>query len=312
METRTVFQALQQNVDLFGRPAKKFYEDLSEWAEDEEQKKLLTSLSTPEGAVDFKRRAEVETVTYADLLEEFTSAHPPIEELVKMIPPTKRREYSVSSSQKVHPNSVHLLVVVVDWKDQRDRERFGQCTRYLSHLDIGDVVTVSLKPSVMKLPPRSEQPIIMAGLGTGLAPFRAFVEERAWQKAQGMKIGAVMLYLGSRHQKEEYLYGEEWEAYRDAGIITTLGQAFSRDQPKKVYIQDVMRSTMTDIKTALMAQEGSFYLCGPTWPVPDVQEVLEEAIRAHAEAEGNAASSVESSKVIEELKDAHRYVLEVY
>lgn len=309
METRTVFQALQQNVDLFGRPAKKFYEDLSVWAEDEGQKKLLTSLGTPEGAVDFKRRAEVETVTYADLLEEFTSAHPPIEELVKLIPPTKRREYSVSSSQKVHPNSVHLLVVVVDWKDQRDRERFGQCTRYLSNLEIGEAVTVSLKPSVMKLPPRPEQPIIMAGLGTGLAPFRAFVEERAWQKAQGMEIGAVMLYLGSRHQKEEYLYGEEWEAYRDAGIITTLGQAFSRDQPKKVYIQDVMRSTMTDIKTALMGQEGSFYLCGPTWPVPDVQEVLEEAIRAHAEGEG---IKLESNKVIEELKDSHRYVLEVY
>lgn len=309
METRTVFQALQQNVDLFGRPAKKFYEDLSVWAEDEHQKKLLTSLGTPEGAVDFKRRAEVETVTYADLLEEFTSARPPIEELVKLIPPTKRREYSVSSSQKVHPNSVHLLVVVVDWKDQRDRERFGQCTRYLSHLEIGDCVTVSLKPSVMKLPPRPEQPIIMAGLGTGLAPFRAFVEERAWQRAQGHEIGAVMLYLGSRHQKEEYLYGEEWEAYRDAGIITTLGQAFSRDQPKKVYIQDVMRSTLQDIKTALMGQEGSFYLCGPTWPVPDVQEVLEEAIRAHAEDDGR---KVESNKVIEDLKETHRYVLEVY
>lgn len=309
METRTVFQALQQNVDLFGRPSKKFYEDLSVWATNESEKKTLTSLGTPEGVVDFKRRAEVETVTYADLLEEFVSARPPIEELVKLIPPTKRREYSVSSSQKVHPNSVHLLVVVVDWKDQRDRERFGQCTRYLSHLEIGDLVTVSLKPSVMKLPAKPEQPIIMAGLGTGLAPFRAFVEERAWQKAQGMDIGAVMLYLGSRHQKEEYLYGEEWEAYRDAGIITTLGQAFSRDQPKKVYIQDVMRSTLSDIKTALMAQEGSFYLCGPTWPVPDVQEVLEEAIRAHAEAEGK---KVESNKVIEELKDSHRYVLEVY
>lgn len=309
METRTVFQALQQNVDLFGRPGKKFYEDLGVWAEDEAQKKLLTSLGTPEGVVDFKRRSEVETITYADLLEEFTSARPPVEELVKLIPPTKRREYSVSSSQKVHPNSVHLLVVVVDWRDQRDRERFGQCTRYLSHLEIGDCVTVSLKPSVMKLPARSEQPIIMAGLGTGLAPFRAFVEERAWQKAQGMEIGAVMLYLGSRHQKEEYLYGEEWEAYRDAGIITTLGQAFSRDQPKKVYIQDVMRSTLAEIETALLGQEGSFYLCGPTWPVPDVQEVLEEAIRSHHATKG---SKVESNKVIEELKDTHRYVLEVY
>ncbi|BFZ56642.1 sulfite reductase [NADPH] flavoprotein component [Savitreella phatthalungensis] len=308
-ETRTVQQAFEQNIDLFGRPAKKFYESLATYASDEKQRKVLSSLSTPEGAVDFKRRAEVETVTYADLLEEFSSARPPLEDLVQLIPPTKRREYSISSSQKVHENSVHLLVVVVDWKDQRDRERFGHCTRYLSNLEIGEKVTVSLKPSVMKLPPRPEQPIIMAGLGTGLAPFRAFVEERAWQKARGEKIGAVMLYLGSRHQKEEYLYGEEWEAYRDAGIITLLGQAFSRDQPKKVYIQDIMRSTIADIQQALIGQEGSFYLCGPTWPVPDVQEVLEEAIRNQANQDGN---KVESNKVIEELKDAHRYVLEVY
>ena len=66
----------------------------------------------------------------------------------------------------------------------------------------------------------------MAGLGTGLAPFRAFVQERAWQRQQGMPIGDVFLYMGSRHQREEYLYGEEWEAYQDAGIITLLGRAF--------------------------------------------------------------------------------------
>ena len=98
------------------------------------------------------------------------------------------------------------MVVVVNWVDPRGRTRFGQATKYLWKLKPGSPVTVSIKPSVMKLPPKSTQPLIMAGLGTGLAPFRAFVQERALQRALGRKIGPVFLYMGSRHQREEYLY----------------------------------------------------------------------------------------------------------
>ncbi|KAL1843215.1 hypothetical protein VTK73DRAFT_2901 [Phialemonium thermophilum] len=149
----------------------------------------------------------------------------------------------------------------------------------------------------------------MAGLGTGLAPFRAFVQYRALQKARGERIGAILLYLGSRHRREEYLYGEEWEAYVDAGVITLLGAAFSRDQPQKVYIQDRMRQTLDAVVQAYLRDEGSFYLCGPTWPVPDVTAVLQEAIAAEAAQSGR---KVDARKEIERLKESGRYVLEVY
>jgi sulfite reductase (NADPH) flavoprotein alpha-component len=130
------------------------------------------------------------------------------------------------------------------------------------------------------------------------------------EKAQGKEIGAVLLYMGSRHQREEYCYGEEWEAYVDAGVITLLGQAFSRDQPHKIYIQDRMRQTMNDIVQAYIKEDGAFYLCGPTWPVPDVTNVLEEAIKLDATRTG--AKKVDSRREIEKLKDEGRYVLEVY
>ncbi|KAH3226917.1 sulfite reductase [NADPH] flavoprotein component [Aspergillus fumigatus] len=149
----------------------------------------------------------------------------------------------------------------------------------------------------------------MAGLGTGLAPFRAFVQHRALEKAQGKEIGAVLLYMGSRHQREEYCYGEEWEAYQEAGVITLLGRAFSRDQPEKIYIQDRMRETLPEIIQAYIREEGAFYLCGPTWPVPDVTAVLEEAIATEAK---NTGKKVDTRKEIEKLKDEERYVLEVY
>jgi sulfite reductase (NADPH) flavoprotein alpha-component len=130
------------------------------------------------------------------------------------------------------------------------------------------------------------------------------------EKAQGKDIGAVLLYMGSRHQREEYCYGEEWEAYQAAGVITLLGRAFSRDQPQKIYIQDRMRQTMADIVQAYIKEAGAFYLCGPTWPVPDVTNVLEEAIAKAGKSAGRKV--VDPRKEIERLKDEGRYVLEVY
>ena len=263
LENRTVYQALMQNVDIFGRPPKRFYEALAEFADDPDERKELTTLGGPtkDGNQEFKRRAEVDTITYADILLEFPSAHPSFHDIVRIVSPMKRREYSIASCQKVTPNSVALMIVVVGWVDPQGRDRFGQATRFLNKLRIGAPVTVSVKPSVMKLPSKSTQPLIMAGLGTGLAPFRAFVQHRAWEKAQGKEIGSVLLYMGSRHQREEYCYGEEWEAYQDAGVITLLGRAFSRDQPQKIYIQDRMRQTMNDIIQAYLKEEGAFYLC---------------------------------------------------
>ena len=309
MESRTVHQALVQNVDIFGRPPKRFYEALADYATDEKEKQDLLTLSTPIGATEFQRRAEVDTVTFADILQEFPSAHPSFNDLIRIVNPMKRREYSIASSQRVTPNSVSLLIVTVGWIDSKKRSRFGQATRYLNDLVPGAAVTVSVKPSVMKLPQKSSAPIIMAGLGTGLAPFRAFVQEKALQKQQGEDIGSVLLYMGSRHQREEYLYGEEWEAYERSGVITLLGCAFSRDQPRKIYIQDRMRQSLDDIRQAYLKEEGSFYLCGPTWPVPDVTEVLQEAIEKDAKM---SSRKVDSRKEIEQLKEDQRYILEVY
>jgi sulfite reductase (NADPH) flavoprotein alpha-component len=309
LDTRTVFQSLTQNIDIFGKPPKRFYEALAEFASDENEKKELLTLGGPEGANEFKRRAEVDTITFADILLEFKSAHPSFHDIARIVSPMKRREYSIASSQMVNPTTVALMIVVVSWVDPKGRDRFGQATRYLSELPIGAKVTTSVKPSVMKLPAKDTAPLIMAGLGTGLAPFRAFVQYRAMQKAQGKEIGSILLYMGSRHQREEYLYGEEWEAFQDAGVITLLGRAFSRDQPQKIYIQDRMRQTISDIIKAYIKEEGAFYLCGPTWPVPDVTKVLEEAISRDAKAIGK---KVDPRKEIERLKEGLRYVLEVY
>lgn len=309
LEIRTLRQSLIENLDLFGKPPKRFYESLIKFATDNDEKKKLENLISPSGSSLFKKFQDEEFYTFADIFELFKSVRPNAQELFEIINPLKRREYSIASSQKLHPNEVHLLIVVVDWIDNKGRKRFGQCSKYISDLKVGEELVVSVKPSIMKLPPLTTQPIIMAGLGTGLAPFKAFIEERQYQLENGNEIGEIYLYLGSRHKRQEYLYGEYWEAYMDANVLTYLGAAFSRDQIKKIYIQDKIRENLKELQDLIINKNGHFYLCGPTWPVPDISSCLEDIFKADAAEKG---IKIDSAKAVEDMKEEGKYVLEVY
>jgi sulfite reductase (NADPH) flavoprotein alpha-component len=189
------------------------------------------------------------------------------------------------------------------------KTRTGQCTRYLANLAPGSPVTVDIMPSVLRLPPTPQQPIVMAGLGTGMAPFRAFIQERKFQKESGIEVGPVVLYFGARYRAEEYLYGDELDAYAEEGLVTRLGLAFSRDQKQKVYIQHKIEEDGPLLKQLLGEQQGSFYLCGPTWPVPDVRDAIAKGMTPE---KNNVPGQIIDTEVVEELKAQGRYVLEVY
>ncbi|KAH9482818.1 putative sulfite reductase [NADPH] flavoprotein component [Psilocybe cubensis] len=293
MHTRTVLQALQQQIDLFGKPPKSFYTDLAEYATADVDRYALRFIGAPEGSSTFKKLSEKDTVTFADVLKMYKSAKPGIERLCELIGDIKPRHYSIASAQSVVGDRVDLLVVTVDWVTP-------------SGLKIGQKVTVSIKPSVMKLPPDVKQPLIMAGLGTGAAPFRAFLQHLAWLASKGEEIGPVYYYFGSRYQAAEYLYGEEIEAFLLSGVITRAGLAFSRDGPKKVYIQHKMLEDSDALAKMLHEENGVFYLCGPTWPVPDVYEALVNALTKYK------GDTVQAGEYLESLKEEERYVLEVY
>ncbi|OBZ76979.1 putative sulfite reductase [NADPH] flavoprotein component [Grifola frondosa] len=290
MHTRTVFQALQQQIDLFGKPGKTFYSDLAEYATSQADRYALQFISSPEGSSTFKKLSEKDTVTFADVLRRYQTARPGIEILCELIGDIKPRHYSIASAQSVVGDRVDLLVVSVEWATPSGTLRYGQCTRYLAGLKVGQKVTVSIKPSVMKLPPNHLQPIIMAGLGTGAAPFRAFLQHRAWLASHLRNI----------------LYGEEIEAFILDNTITKAGLAFSRDGPRKVYIQHKMREDAAELARMLWDREGVFYLCGPTWPVPDVYEALVDALVEHTGKERSDAGAF-----LEGLKEEERYVLEL-
>lgn len=148
------------------------------------------------------------------------------------------------------------------------------------------------------------------------------MQEREWQRNRGIDVGPLVYYFGSRYRSKEYLYGcvalsstvpsisdaravhsEELEAWLQDGILTHAGLAFSRDGKDKVYIQHKMQEDGALL--AKLMKEGSFYLCGPTWPVPDVHEAMKKAFMMEGSTGGEAEDR------IEELKEHERYVLEV-
>ncbi|KAJ3337041.1 hypothetical protein HDU93_001716 [Gonapodya sp. JEL0774] len=305
LESRTAEHVFGQVTDIFGKPGKSFYKNLAVFAKDLSQRNKLLWIGSSDGSHEFDRRAE-QTVTYADILHEFTSARPTFSQLVQLIPPMKPRAYSIASAASMHPTKVHLLIVLVDWTDAFGRKRQGQATRYLSSIKPGQKIAVTIKPSIMKLPPLSTAPVVMSGLGTGMAPFRTFIQARAMQKQAKQSIGPMSLYFGARHRSQEYLYGEEMDAWHDDDILTHLRLAFSRDQKDKVYIQHKMYEDAAALFDLLVKQKGSFYLCGPVWPVPDVTEAILRAF------EHGGLTRSQAENLLEEMKEEERFVLEVY
>ncbi|GBG34563.1 NADPH--cytochrome P450 reductase [Hondaea fermentalgiana] len=302
VEIKSVRNILISELDIFGKPAKRFYCALAGFASSRYEHLKLMHTGTDDSEA-FKL-GTYETVRFADLLLQYKSAKLTIADLIATVPRIVARHYSIASSQKLHPTSVHLLVVAVDWVTPSGKKRYGAATRFLNSLDASKQprVTVDVISSVLRLPETHDSALILTGLGTGLAPFRAFVQERKWLKEQGHAVGPIRLYFGARHRKEEYLYGDEWDAYQAEGLVD-LCLAFSRDQPEKIYVQTRMNEDKLVLRDLLANHDAHAYMCGPVWPVPDVSNALGVAMSATDEADLEA---------VEKLKKAGRYLLEVY
>ncbi|MES2923957.1 MAG: assimilatory sulfite reductase (NADPH) flavoprotein subunit [Verrucomicrobiota bacterium] len=221
--------------------------------------------------------------------------------IFRKLPP---RLYSIASSPLVHTDEVHLTVAAVRY-ETHNRERKGVCSTYLADLvKSGDPVQVFVQPNKnFRLPADNSTPVIMVGPGTGVAPFRAFVEHRAALGGSGKN----WLFFGDQHYTYDFLYQLEWQDFLKDGALTRLDVAFSRDQPEKVYVQDRMIAHAKDLYQWL--EEGAhFYVCGDANRMAhDVHEALISVV------ENQAAISREAAEAyVEDLKKAKRYQRDVY
>lgn len=226
------------------------------------------------------------------------------EQLTGLLRPLPGRLYSVASSLKAHPGEAHLLVGAVRW-ESHGRIRKGVSSTFLGERrKVGQTGRIYVKPNRhYRLPPDGHTPIIMIGAGTGVAPYRAFVEERI---ADGAK-GKSWLFFGERNFTNDFLYQLEWQDYLASGDLARIDVAFSRDQPEKIYVQHRLWERRSDINAWL--QEGAHvYVCGDEKGMAkDVDatlvKILAEPLKGDEEA-GRAK--------LKELTKAGRYQRDVY
>jgi len=215
------------------------------------------------------------------------------------------RLYSIASSQSEVEEEVHLTVAALSFENENGEQRYGGASTFLSHrLQEGDEIKVFIEDNHnFRLPSNPDTAVIMIGPGTGVAPFRAFMQEREATEATGKN----WLFFGEQTFNEDFLYQVEWQAHLKSGLLSKLDLAFSRDQSEKIYVQDRLRENGQEVYQWL--QDGAhLYVCGDASRMAkDVQQTLIEII-----SEQGNKSVDDAEQYLTELRQAKRYQRDVY
>jgi sulfite reductase (NADPH) flavoprotein alpha-component len=278
--------------------SRKMIEQLANFTSDQRLHELLAQ----ERAAELKEYLKGRDLI--DLVTDFSPWNATAQQFISQLRKLPPRLYSIASSYKANPDEVTLVIRAVRY-EAHGRERKGVCSVYCAErLQPGDKVPIFVQEnSHFKLPANPETPIIMVGPGTGVAPFRSFIEER---EETGV-AGKAWLFYGDRRFRTDFLYQTDWQRWLKSGALTRMDVAFSRDTDQKVYVQHRMLERSREIYEWL--EEGAyFYVCGDkSHMAKDVHETLLQII----EREGNKTRS-EAEAYLDNMKAAGRYQRDVY
>ena len=239
-----------------------------------------------------------------DLLSLIPPATVDLNKFLSWLKPLQHRAYSISSSPKAHPNEIHLTVAAVRW-ERSQRQHKGVASTFLADLAyVGESAGIFLTSNKsFRVPKDDTKPMIMVGPGTGVAPFRAFLQERESRGSTGMN----WLFFGDQHRGCDFLYEDELAGFSKRGVLTRLDLAFSRDQKNKIYVQDRMAENGRLLFEAL-EDGGHFYVCGDASRMArDVDTALHTLIAEHGKL-----STEEAVDYVNNLKKEKRYLRDVY
>jgi sulfite reductase (NADPH) flavoprotein alpha-component len=262
---------------------------------------LLNDLLKPE------RKQDLDTYLWGMEVIDFLIEHPSIkwapQEFIDVLAKLQPRLYSISSSLKARPHQVHFTIDVVHY-ESRGRQRKGVCSTFLAERAKNVPVPVFPNTSKFRLPEDGNTPIIMVGPGTGIAPFRAYLQER---KAVGSK-GKSWLFFGSQHEHCNYFYKEELDELKREGVLTRLDCAWSRDQAGKAYVQHKMLENAAEIWKWMDSEGAHFFVCGDA---RRMAKDVDAALRTIFQEQGGK-SEEQTNEFVEKLKSDKRYKRDVY
>lgn len=239
-----------------------------------------------------------------DLLRDAGPAAPGLDELLPNLRPLQARQYSISSSPLAHPDRIHLTIASVRYGDPH-RMHAGVASTFLAdRVDPDGAVDVYLQPNAaFGLPADDSAPMIMIGPGTGIAPFRGFLHERAASGATGHN----WLFFGDQHRDTDFVYQDELTELQEQGVLDRLDLAFSRDQAEKVYVQTRMLERSAEL-FAWLEDGGHVYVCGDASRMAkDVEAALLQVIRT-----GRGRGEDDAQAYLADLRRTKRYVRDVY
>jgi NADPH-ferrihemoprotein reductase len=304
--------ALQYYVDITNPPRTHILKELSEYTTDEKEKAMLKLMgsSSEEGKALYAEWITKSCRSIVHILEDMPSCKPKLDHLLELLPRVQCRYYSISSSSKIYPSSVHLTAVLIEYETPTKRVNRGVTTSFMKSKKpaVGEVLPVFIRKSQFKLPSKTQVPIIMIGPGTGFAPFRGFLQERKWSREDGKPVGDTILYFGCRKKEEDYLYQEELEGYVSDGTLTKLYTAFSRDQAEKVYVSHLLRANQQEVWDVIGNRNGHVYICGDARSMAkDVRDIILEVISKF----GNKSKS-EAELFLKRMESQRRYSADVW
>jgi sulfite reductase (NADPH) flavoprotein alpha-component len=242
---------------------------------------------------------------YIDFLHGHQSIHFTPEEFVKLLRKLQPRLYSIASSQKAFPNAVHLTIAVVRY-ESHGRQRLGVASTFLAErVGESDRVPVFVHSAKgFRLPEDGSTPIIMVGPGTGVAPFRAYLQDRKATGAQGKN----WLFFGEQRRWSDFLYEDEFTAFQSEGLLTRFDTAFSRDQAHKIYVQNRLLENAAEVWKWIDQEGAHFFVCGDA---SRMAKDVDAALLKIVETEGNKTPD-EAAAYVEDLKKTKRYKRDVY
>jgi len=303
----TIKHALAHYLELTSVPRRALIAAFVQFCIDDKEKERMTILAcNEEGLEEYNTWVKNSNRTIIEVLEAFPSCKIPFEFFMENIPKLQPRYYSISSSMSIHPHSVHLTAVIVNYVTGTNRVHEGVCTTFLNKCKVGDKLPIFIRTSVFKLPKDVKKPVIMIGPGTGLAPFRGFIQELEFRKRKS-EIGTSILFFGCRREDEDYIYRDELEAARDNMILTYLYVGFSRQFDHKVYVQDMIRNHHDDL-WKLFEEGACIYVCGDAKQMAkDVHKELKQVV-----VSGGLKSEKEAESYILQLQTSGRYLQDTW
>nr|CAI5867551.1 unnamed protein product [Callosobruchus analis] len=294
-----------KHLDIRKPMKKAFLSVLSKFTQDKEELTYLEEICSPKGSAKYLNLISQSGRTLLGLLNTFPKSSPPLEVILEYSQPLQPRFFSISSSPLSGRLKITFYVV-----ENADRTK-GVCTGWLQNALDKEEETIPIyfrTPGRFRLHEDAKQSIIMIATGTGLAPFKSFLDHRHLLKQTGCDIGKCILYYGCRYHNRDFLYKDELDKYLEEGVLSDMYTAFSRDGDTKCYVQDKLKDTGKQFIDNMFKDNAIIYICGdPKTMVKDVLNTIHSNLEQYYDCgESNAQA------VLKSLQDNGRILVDTW